>query len=149
MSPSLDTLFSLSSNLAIVGWLALALVPRRGEILYRVTGLLIPCLLAIIYGALMLTNFAGAEGGGYGSLVQVRALFSKDDILLAGWVHYLAFDLAVGTWIAKQAAIAGISHLIQIPILLLTLMFGPVGLLAFTLTRAGWSQLRPAKQELA
>ena len=43
-----------------------------------------------------------AEGGGFGSIAEVRALFANDSALAAGWLHYLAFDLFVGAWIARE-----------------------------------------------
>jgi hypothetical protein len=57
-------------------------------------------------------------------------------LLAAGWVHYLAFDLFVGAWIAERGAALGLPHWQLVPVLLLTFMFGPAGLLAFILLRA-------------
>ncbi|MBT8471004.1 MAG: DUF4281 domain-containing protein [Marinicaulis sp.] len=136
MNLDLENTFSLAGNLAMVGWALLAFGPRRWGVL-TLTGAVIPSLLAILYGALMFIHFADS-GGGYGSLAEVRALFGKDELLLAGWVHYLAFDLAVGAYIAAEADRAGLSRLIQFPFLVMTLMFGPVGFLLFQLTRVGW-----------
>ncbi|MEM6899860.1 MAG: ABA4-like family protein [Pseudomonadota bacterium] len=144
-----DMLFTLSSRLAMVGWLLLAFLPHRGRFLYRLTGLGIPCILAMLYGALMAASFATAEGGGYGSLAQVKELFSEDRILLAGWIHYLAFDLAVGTWIAKRATEVGLSRIVQVPILFMTLMFGPVGFLLFIVTEFGLKLLQSPVQRTA
>jgi hypothetical protein len=100
----------------------------------------LPLAYAIAYVALMLTA-PTAEGGGFGSIAQVRALFAVDAALTAGWIHYLAFDLFVGTWIAQRAAQLGLPHLAVIPLLALTFLLGPAGLLAFFLLRA---VLRPA-----
>lgn len=135
-----ETLFSLSGNLALAGWLLLVLAPRWRWVMLTCGGV-IPGLLSALYGGLMLTHFAGVDGGGYGSLDQVKALFSSDAVLLAGWVHYLAFDLVVGAVIARRADAAGVSRLIQIPILFLTFMFGPIGFLLFVLTETGWRVL--------
>jgi len=55
--------------------------------------------------------------------------------LLAGWVHYLAFDLFVGSWEARDALSHRIPHLAVIPCLLLTFLFGPAGLLLYLLLR--------------
>jgi len=52
-----------------------------------------------------------------------------DELLLAGWVHYLAFDLFIGSWEVEDAAANGIPHWLLLPCLFLTLMVGPVGLL--------------------
>jgi len=80
-------------------------------------------------------HFAGGEGG-FGSIADVRLLFASDEILLAGWIHYLAFDLFIGAWIARRSDEARIPRLIQAVILGFTFMYGPVGLLLFFMVRA-------------
>jgi len=57
--------------------------------------------------------------------------------LLAGWVHYLAFDLFVGSWISIQADKIGISRLLQAPILVATFLFGPLGFVIFWVMKTG------------
>ena len=66
---------------------------------------------------------------------EVSQLFNNDALLLAGWVHYLAFDLWVGSWEAGDAVKNGIHRLIMVPCLLLTFMFGPIGLLLYIIIR--------------
>ena len=73
-------------------------------------------------------------GGGYGSLMQVRTLLSGDEMLLAGWTHFLAFDLVVGALIAERMDRAGIGRLLQAPLLASIFMFGPLGMLLALLT---------------
>ena len=141
MPVDVETLFSWSGNLAMVGWLLLLFSPKRWEWVLFTTGIAIPGLLSALYGGLVMAHFAGAEGGGYGSLEQVRALFASDAALLAGWVHYLAFDLAIGAMIARRADAAGLTRLVQIPILFFTFMFGPLGFLLFILTDGGWRSI--------
>ena len=65
-------------------------------------------------------------------------LFSGKPLLAAagGWVHYLAFDLFIGAWQVRDARVQGISHLLVIPCLQLTFLFGPAGLLLYFLIRA-------------
>ncbi|MEM9305603.1 MAG: abscisic acid-deficient protein Aba4 family protein, partial [Pseudomonadota bacterium] len=76
---------------------------------------------------------------------QVRVLLSKDEMLLAGWIHYLAFDLFIGGWIAVHADRVGLNRLIQAPILVATFMFGPVGLALFLAMRAGYFRKVPGE----
>lgn len=121
----------------MAGWGILIFLPRRYDLLFAVPQYLIPLGLGLLYAGLMFANVYTVDGG-YGSLEQVRALFGKDEVLLAGWVHYLAFDLFIGAWIARQADGLGIPRLIQTVLLLATFMFGPVGLAAFLIMRAGY-----------
>ena len=88
-------------------------------------------LLSLAYAALIFVFFFRVEGGGFDSIARVRVLFLSDPALLAGWIHYLAFDLFVGVWIALRADAIGVSRLLQTPILLATFIFGPVGLVLF------------------
>jgi hypothetical protein len=128
-----DLAFRAGNALALLGWIALALSPPSRSWtagVWRVTGWWLPLVLAIGYAALIALNWGGADGG-FGSLPQVRALFANDGLLAAGWLHYLAFDLFVGTWIARQGAERGIPHALLLPCFALTFLFGPVGLLAF------------------
>lgn len=135
------SLFSMGNTLAMLGWALLILAPKRWNWILFVTGILIPAGLGLVYGGLMMVNFAGAEGAGYGSLAQVRAFMNYDPTLLAGWLHYLGFDLIVGTWIAREADKVGIVRIVQIPMLLATFLFGPVGFVMFIVTRAGWEAI--------
>ena len=64
--------------------------------------LAIPLLLSVLYSALMLGRIFFTAEGGFGSLADVRALFASDPLLLAGWVHYLAFDLLIGCFVAER-----------------------------------------------
>ncbi len=129
--PNPDFVFSTGNFLALLGWVALVASPPSrpwSAAVWRVTGRVIPLLLAMAYVALLVAHWGP---GGFGSLAEVRQLFDRPGLLAAGWLHYLAFDLFVGTWIARRAGELGIAHLLVVPCLLLTFMFGPVGLLAF------------------
>ena len=126
---SLETVFSMASSLAFVGWLVLAFVPRKFSWPVRVARLIV-LALAFVYVALIAAFFAQADGG-FGSLSEVAQLFTEPGALLAGWVHYLAFDLLVGSWEREEAVRIGLGPLMLVPSLYLTLMFGPAGWLCF------------------
>ena len=131
-----EALFTLAGTLVLPGWAILILAPRRWPALNAVPALVIPLLLSAGYAALIMRFFAGA-GGGFGSLAQVRALMADDGMLLAGWVHYLAFDLIAGSLAAAALDRAGASRLIQAPILITTFLFGPLGWLLAMLVTGG------------
>jgi hypothetical protein len=132
-----DTVFQAASTAALMAWLALLLSPpsvRWVRLVWRISGRLLPLALSLLYVVMLAVHWRGQ--GGFGTLAEVRALFDVPGALVAGWVHYLAFDLFVGTWIAERAAALGLPHWQLLPVLLLTFMFGPAGLLAFVVLRA-------------
>lgn len=144
--PAPDTVFSAASALAMLGWTALALSPahmRWAGAARRFAGRVVPLLLAAVY--VLLFARQGMADGGYGSLAAVQRLFAVPELLTAGWLHYLAFDLFVGAWIAERGAALCWPHLALLPLLALTFLFGPAGLLAFVALRglaAWWRQRR-------
>ena len=129
---SLEQLFSLCGSLSMIGWLGLALAPRWHITRDWAAPVIAPIIIGAVYVWLMMNNFSAApEGAGFGSLAGVALLFSVPELLLAGWIHYLAFDLFVGAWEVKDAQQAGIQHAAVIPCLFATLMFGPGGLVLY------------------
>lgn len=125
-----DTLFQFSGPLALFGWASLVLAPFAPRLTDWIAGLAIPVLLSVGYTVLILVYWSGAPGG-YDSLDSVMLLFTSPGIALAGWVHYLAFDLFVGAWEVRVARRERIPHLLVLPCLALTFLFGPVGLVVF------------------
>jgi len=128
----LTTAFSVASMLAAAGWVWLLLSPQRS--FWRPVAVLVPLLLAMFYAGLIGAFWTSAEGD-FGSLAGVARLFEHPGLLLAGWVHYLAFDLLVGIWEREEAHRIGLSRWILAPCLLLTFWFGPIGWLAFMAAR--------------
>lgn len=129
---SLETVFSLCSGVALLGWIGLVVAPRWALTRDIIPSVLAPLLLGSIYASLMLafSNEAPSEGG-FNTLESVKVLFGVDGLLLAGWIHYLAFDLFVGGWIVRDSQEHEISHLLVVPCLFFTLMTGPFGLLIY------------------
>ena len=132
MSP--DSVFQLCNTFAMAGWIILIFLPMWNASDKFIIGIIIT-LFAVIYTYYMVTNLSAIDMKSFGSLKGVTALFTNPLAVLIGWVHYLAFDLMVGIWIKKNAVTYGISHWVVIPCLLLTFMFGPIGLLLYLLIR--------------
>lgn len=124
---SLDTLFSLCSTVVLPGWLLLVFLPRWKWTARLITSVVIPSLLGLVYLYLIVTQF-GKTAGGFGSLTEVQQLFQNPAMLLAGWIHYLAFDLFIGSWEVRDAQRLSLNQLLVIPCLAFTFLFGPIGL---------------------
>lgn len=136
---TLDSLFSLCGAAVVPGWLLLAVAPRWSPTRVLVRSGALSLLLAAAYLVLIVCYYPGAAGG-FGSLAEVARLFESRPLLLAGWVHYLAFDLFVGAWETGDAETRGVSHLLVVPCLALTFLFGPIGLLAYFAVRTTMSR---------
>ena len=125
-----EFLFQIANPIALLGWVALTFAPFAPRIADVLAAMVIPMLMSVAYSALILAHWSGANGG-YSSLPDVMALFTDRDIALAGWVHYLAFDLFVGAWATRKARAASIPHLLVLPHLVLIFLFGPSGFLTY------------------
>lgn len=137
MSP--DTLFTICNVSVLPAWLLLVLAPRWRWTQAIVHSCAIPLALAVVYIALAIPNFFGGEGN-FNSLEGVMTLFENPNAVLAGWIHYLAFDLFVGAWEARDAKRLGVPHLLVVPCLVFTFMLGPTGLLLYFALRIGWKR---------
>lgn len=142
-----ETIFSIANTLALVSWLLLAILPR-----FRVTRAVVltgtvPLLLSAAYLVIIVMFFGKAEGS-FSSLAGVMQLFTNPWAVLAGWLHYLAFDLFVGAWEVRDAEKHGVPHLLVIPCLFFTFMLGPIGYLMYVAIR-GVVKLRGKNAEAA
>ncbi|MEL6644860.1 MAG: ABA4-like family protein [Pseudomonadota bacterium] len=131
-----EDVFSLSSTAAMAGWVLLILGPRRFSAINAIPLWIIPAGLSAVYAAIIFSRFAGS-GGGFDSLANVSILFESDWALLAGWVHFLAFDLFVGAVMAARMDRAHVGRLVQAPILGATFILGPIGFLIAAMTELG------------
>jgi hypothetical protein len=129
-----EQIFSIVNLIAMSGWILLAVAPRWRWTRKIVFSGNISLLLSIAYLILIIMFFGRAEGG-FGSLSDVMKLFTSEWVVLAGRIHYLAFDLFVGSWEVRDAEERGISHWFVIPCLFFTFMFGPVGFLLYQILR--------------
>jgi hypothetical protein len=129
-----EQIFSIANLVAMLSWVILAVAPRWILTRKIVLSGAIPLLLSTAYLILIVLFFGKAEGG-FGSLPEVMKLFTNEWATLAGWIHYLAFDLLVGVWEVKDSEARGISHWFVIPCLVLTFLLGPIGFLLYSVLR--------------
>jgi len=142
--PSAPELFAIVNLAILPGWVLLAVLPawKWTRVL---SAYLIPGVLSVLYIVVMLTD-VGFATGGFGSLEQVGAMFQNEWLLLAGWVHYLAFDLFIGSWEVRDAQRLEVPHLLVVPCLALTFIAGPVGLAAYFVVRAAVVRKWPGEE---
>lgn len=129
-----DTLFSIVNTYALCAWLLILIFPHADFLqpVVRIGGIMI---LALAYTVVIPMGFSADSGADFSSLAGLRAGFSSDWALLAGWIHYLAFDLFVGLWIHEQSRQIALPRIFRWLCLLCTFMAGPFGLVLFYLFR--------------
>jgi len=131
MSP--QSVFSIANTVALLSWMMLAILPGRPWV-KMITSKIVPSLFAALYTVIIAALFGRAPGG-FSTLGGVGTLFSNAWLLLAGWVHYLAFDLVIGSWESDDARERGVPHWMVVPCLALTFLFGPAGWLVYRVVR--------------
>ena len=129
-----DSIFPIVNAIALLSWLALIARPRH-PLVRQWTSLGAPLLFAVVYVAIIVARMGRARGD-FSSLAGVATLFRDEWILLAGWVHYLAFDLLIGAWEVRDAELRGLPQWRVAPCLVLTFLFGPAGWLLYLLARS-------------
>lgn len=129
-------LFSLTFLVAVPFW-ALMIVLPHWSWTRRIAGspwIVLPPVL--IYLVLVAGSFGEVlPAVAQPTLGGVRELLGTADGAAAGWAHFIAFDLFVGRWAYLDSRERGIPALLMAPILLLTILLGPLGLLAYLLVR--------------
>lgn len=134
---SADLLFQIINTGVLPAWLLLVLAPRWRYTQTIAFGVVIP-ILAVVYTTLLVrltTAGGGFEAPDFSTLDAVMGLMSDRYGFVAGWAHYLAFDLFVGAWIVRDSAVNRVPHLLVIVPLFFTLMAGPMGLLIYLVMR--------------
>lgn len=129
-----EMFFGIVSNVAVLAWFLLIVFPKSRVTSALVLQPVIPAILSVAYLIFIVSGAdAFAQGGGFSTLAAVKILFANNNALLAGWIHYLVFDLLIGTWIVRDAK--GIAHWKLVPVLLLTFLFGPIGWLTYQIQK--------------
>lgn len=129
-----EQIFTIANTVALVSWLVMAVAPRWRWTQKIILSGGVPLLLSAAY-LILIALFFGAAEGSFSTLAGVMKLFSNEWAVLAGWIHYLAFDMLVGIWEIKDAQSKNISHWFVVPCLFLTFMLGPIGFLLYCVLR--------------
>lgn len=130
MTPS--DVFSVANGLAFSMWLLMIVLPHWKVTIKLIDLKIVPVLLSVIYLIYLINSIMTGPAMDFGSLQAVMELFNAESAVLAGWLHYLAFDMLVGMWMLDQNKSLQIHNAIMIPVLIATFMMGPIGFLLFT-----------------
>jgi hypothetical protein len=144
----METLFQIVNVAVLPFWLLMILTPRWGWTRRIMGSPVVPALFAGLY-VVLLVPFLPAVLPLLvrPTLAGVAEFLGRPEATLVGWVHFLTFDLFVGRWQYLDAQQRRLSHWLLAPALVLTLMFGPLGLLTYLLLR--WLAVRAAPSSSA
>jgi len=128
--------FSLANVIAMPMWILMIILPNWKATRFLIDFKVVPLLLSGLYAIYIISTMLSGPDMDFGSLESVMHLFTFENAVLAGWVHYLAFDLLVGMWMLDENRTLKIHAIIMAPCLIGTFMLGPIGFLIFMAIRA-------------
>lgn len=134
--------FSIANTIVLPMWILLVFLPRWKITRFLIDYKVIPIILSVLYTFYIVLYTIHYGVMDFSSLSSVMTIFTQENALLAGWLHYLAFDLLVGMWIVNQNKFLGLNQLLIAPCLFLTFMFGPLGFLLFIVIKAIKNRIR-------
>jgi hypothetical protein len=130
-----ETIFAIVNYSVLPAWALLVLLPGHVITKRVVHSGAYAVVLGVAYALLLFGDHPGPQESSFFTLEGVTRIFTTPRTIIACWVHYLIFDLFVGAWIARDRARLGLPHLASVPSIVLTLLFGPVGLLTWIVIR--------------
>jgi hypothetical protein len=127
-----SNLFGFANSYAFLGWLLLLIAPnwKYTQTIVKY-GILV--ILGLIYTVLVIKGIQNLNVSDFSTLLNVKQLFSQDEAVLTGWIHYLCFDLFVGAYIVRKSIELNVSRIIYSLFLPFTFIFGPIGFVLFTI----------------
>lgn len=130
-------LFAVTFPLAAPFWALMIVAPGWGVTRRVMASPLVAVPPALVYALAVLPSLGVVLPAVTDpSLAGVAALLGTPVGAAAGWAHFVAFDLLVGRWCYLDARERGIHPLVMAPVLVLTVLLGPLGLLAHLAVRA-------------
>ena len=131
-----ERFFATTNTVALAAWIMLLLLPGRRLVSHVLCAVIVPAALAAAYATVIGWKLATSPpAGDLGTIAGLRAAFADDWVFAAAWTHYLAFDMVVGAWIARDAVRLGIPWPLRSLALVLTFLLGPAGFLLHLVAR--------------
>ena len=126
-------------------WFLLVIIPNSKITQLFVNSIILPLILAITYVyvfylAILLDEPIFDVLKLYLSLDNLYTIFATENFLLAFWIHFLALNLFLGSWISRDGIKYNIPRkLVAFP--LITVYFtGPLGLVLYWLLRVFYAK---------
>ena len=126
-------------------WLMLIIIPNSRVTQIFINSVILPLILSatyvyVIYQAILLDEPMLDVFKLYFSLDNLYTVFATETFLLVFWIHFLAINLFLGSWVSRDAVKYNISRNIVFIPLLLIYFTGPLGLVLYWLCRVIYSK---------
>jgi hypothetical protein len=134
------TLFTLTFAVAAPFWALMLVLPHWSWTARIIRSPLIVLPVLVIYAMLVIPALGEVLPAVLSpTLGGVRDLLGTTDGAAAAWAHMIAFDLFVGRWAWLDSRERGVPALVMAPVLVLTILLGPLGLAAYLGVRTRWA----------
>ena len=141
-----EILFNICNTLMILVWGFILFAPNISFSKQLIAFPWVPIGISFFYTYFLIIS-GGISEADLTSILGITTLFQNatTESAAAGWLHYLAFDFWVGTWIIRHSQKHFIRHWMIILPLIFTFMLGPVGVLIYGVIYAVKTQFKKAK----
>ena len=137
---TLGNIYSWANFGVLPFWFMLIFIPNSKFTQIFVNSVILPLILATayaytIYQTILLDEPVFEIFKLYLSLDNLYTIFATESFLLVFWLHFLALNLFLGSWVARDGVKYNMSrNLVFIPLILIYFT-GPIGLVLYWLMR--------------
>jgi len=136
----------LWSNLGVLPfWLMLIFIPNNRVTQILTNSIILPLILAsaycyTIYQAILLDETIIEIFKLYLSLDNLYTIFATESFLLVFWLHFLALNLFLGSWVSRDGVKYNITRGVVFFPLIVIYFSGPIGIVLYWLIRVFYSK---------
>ena len=126
-------------------WLMLIMIPNSKFTQFFVNSIIVPLILSatytyIIYQAILMDEPIFDFFKLYLSLDNLYTLFATENFLLVFWLHFLALNLFLGSWISRDGIKYNMPRSLVFLPLILVYFTGPLGLVLYWIIRVFYAK---------
>ena len=126
-------------------WILLILVPNSKVTQIFVNSIILPVILSsayiyVLYQSILLDESFLDIFKLYLSIDDLYTVFATESFLLFFWIHFLAINLFLGSWVSRDSVKYNISRKIIFFPLILIYIAGPIGLVLYWFFRIFYSK---------
>ena len=126
-------------------WFMLIIIPNSRITQLFVNSIVLPLILAtayvyVIYQAILLDEPMFDFLKLYLSLDNLYTVFATESFLLIFWIHFLALNLFLGSWVSRDGIKYNMSRSVITTPLILIYFTGPLGLVLYWLLRVFYAK---------